>query len=107
MKKKNIIILLIAAILILIIAVILLTKNINLSKNKITILDATYSCEAIPEGFYEDDTYIYSFPCPKSTSVFVKLSDGNKMLVKTALEEEKVTISELESAGLEFTKRHK
>lgn len=107
MKKKNIIILIISAILILIIAIILLTKNINLSKNKITILDATYSCESITEDFYEDDTYIYSFPCKKSTSVFVKLPDGNKMLVKTALEEEKVTVSSLEEAGLEFTKRHK
>lgn len=108
MKKRNIIILLVASLIIIGIAITLLIKNKQiLSQNKITILDATYTCDNYKEDFYEDDTYIYTFPCTKSNSIYVKLSNGNKMLVKTALEEEKVSIEELEKAGLDFTKRKK
>lgn len=108
MKKKNIIILLIASLIIIGFAITLLIKNKHiLSQNKITILDATYTCDNYKEDFYEDDTYIYTFSCTKSNSIYVKLSNGNKMLVKTALEEEKVSIEELEKAGLDFTKRKK
>ena len=82
-----------------------MTKNIE--NNKIQILDATYSCENILEDFYQDDVYIYSFPCPKSNHVYVKFEDGSKMLVINALKENKVTIKELEKAGLEIKKRKK
>lgn len=108
MKKRNIIILLIASLIIIGLAITLLIKNKQiLSQNKITILDATYTCDKYKEDFYEDDTYIYTFPCTKSNSIYVKLSNSNKMLVKTALEEKKVSIEELEKAGLDFTKRKK
>lgn len=107
MKKKTIITLFIVSIILITIAVVLLTKNKQLAKDKIQILDATYSCENIPEVFYEDDKYIYSFPCPKSNSIFVKFNDGNKLLITTALEEKKVTIEELEKAGLVMTKKEK
>ena len=107
MKKKFILILIIASIVLIIIAFVLLLKKDLLKEQKIDILDATYSCENIPEKFYEDDKYIYSFPCTKSTSVFVKLEDGSKMLITKALEEEKVTIDELLEAGLEVIKNEK
>lgn len=108
MKKRNIIILSISSLIIIIVATILLIKNNHiLSQNKITILDATYTCDNYKEDFYEDDTYIYTFPCTKSNSIYVKLSNGNKILVKTVLEEEKISIEELEKAGLDFTKRKK
>ena len=108
MKKKSIIILSIAIIIILTISLILLFKNKELKeKPNIEIIDATYSCVENLEKFYEDDKYIYSFPCVKSKSIFVKFENGNKMLVVDALEDEKVTIDELIAAGLEVRKTTK
>lgn len=107
MKKKLIISIGILTIILVIIGVILLIKNNSYEKNKIEILDATYTCAQVIEKFYEDDEYEYFFSCAQSNSTFVKLSDGNKMLVVTALEEGKVTIKELEEAGLYFIKEKK
>ena len=108
MKKKSIIILSIAIIIILTISIILLFKNKKLKeKPNIEIIDATYSCIENLEKFYEDNKYIYSFPCVKSKSIFVKFENGNKMLVVDALEEEKVTIDELITAGLDIRKNTK
>lgn len=102
MKKKSIIILTVLGLIILILAIILLKKNeILKEKSKLQIIDATFSCAQAPEKFYEDDKHIYSFPCVKSNSIFVKFEDGNKMLIVDALESEKVTIDKLIDAGLE------
>ena len=92
---------------IMIFGIILLRQNIRIAKEQVEILDATYNCQEALEKFYEDDKYIYYFPCIKSNSVYVKLADGNKMLVTKALEEEKVTINELIKAGLEVHKEAK
>lgn len=108
MNKKFIITLSILGIIILIAGIILLNKNEKIEKeNQIEIIDATYTCAEVPEKFYENDKYTYYFPCVKSSSVYVKLSNGNKMLVTNALSEEKVTIDELLDAGLEVIKEKK
>jgi len=108
MKKKSILIISILGIIILIIATILLTTNkINQNKDTIEIFDATHICNNQIEQFYEDDKYIYSFPCTQSKSTYVKLENGNKMLVVDALEENKVTIKELLNAGLKVYKKEK
>ena len=105
MKKRSIIIISILGIIILVIAIILLTtNNIIKSKSGIEIIDATFTCSQSQEKFYEDDKYIYSFPCVQSTSTYVKFENGNKMLVVNALEEEKITIDELIKAGLKVYK---
>ena len=107
-KKKSIVIISTVSAVILIIALILLTTNTILkSKPKLEIIDATYKCAESLETFYEDDKYIYSFPCVQSQSVYVKFENGNKMLVVDALEEEKVTIKELINAGLKVYKKEK
>jgi len=107
-RKKSIIIISVLGLIILIIGIILLNKNnIIKNKSKLQIIDATYVCADAVEKFYEDDKYIYFFPCVKSDSVFVKFENGNKMLVVKALEEEKVTIDELLDAGLEVRKQEK
>lgn len=107
-KKKYLTILIILGLIILITAIILLNKNISILNNsKIKIIDATYSCVNSPEKFYEDEKYIYLFPCVKSSSIYVKFENGNKMLVVNALEEKKVTIDELIKAGLEVQKKEK
>lgn len=107
MRKKIVIILLILGMIILLMALLLRSNVIVLGRSKIKIIDATYQCANSLEKFYEDDKYIYYFPCTKSNSVYVKFSNGNKMLVKEALEDDKVTISELISAGLEVKKQKK
>lgn len=107
MKKKLIIIISLVAIFAIVLGVFLSIKNKNLEKNSIKIIDATYSCNQSREKFYEDDNYVYYFPCVKSTSIFVKFPNGNKILVVKALEENKVTIDELIKAGLEVIKEDK
>lgn len=101
MKKKPIIILTILGVILLILGIILSNKiNIIKEKSKLKIIDATYSCNKIKEKFYENDKYIYSFPCTQSTTIYVKFENGNKMLVTDALEANQVTIEELIDAGL-------
>lgn len=108
MKKKSIIILISVGLIILLIGVILLNKNnIIVKQSKLEIIDATYTCVKSPEKFYEDDLYIYSFPCIQSKSMYVKFKNGNKMLIVDALEAKKVTIEELIEAGLEVYKQEK
>ena len=108
-KKKKIIILLICtfAVILIILAILLKNKNNLLEKNNIEIIDATYACANNPEKFYEDDNYIYYFPCRQSDSVFVKFPNGNKLLVTRALDENKVTIDALLKAGLKVNKVEK
>lgn len=109
MKKKNytIVGLIVITIIAVIVGILLAIKNNNLAKNQIQIIDATYSCNNSREKFYEDDNYVYYFPCFKSTSVFVKFPNGNKLLVTKALDDKKVTIDELIKAGLEVYKEEK
>ena len=105
-KKLPIIILFVLSFIAIIIGVIFLNKNIKITKSDIEILDATYNCQAAREKFYEDNKYVYYFPCVKSKSIYVKLGN-DKMLVTTALNEGKVTIDELIKAGLEVYKENK
>lgn len=108
MKKKILSIVVILGIIITIVGFLLSNKNnIIRSSSEIEIIDATYSCSTVAETFYEDDEYVYSFPCVKSSSIFVKFENGNKMLVVDALEQNKVTIDELLDAGLEVYKNKK
>ena len=108
MKKNKIIILIIVLTVIVIIGGLLLfKKNKDLEENQIRIINASYKCNKVKEKFYEDDKYIYSFPCQQSSATYVKFPNGNKMLVITALEENKVTIDELIKAGLNVNKDKK
>jgi len=103
MKKKSFIILIALGVIILIMGIILLKTNdiILKEKSKVQIIDATFSCIQTKEKFYENDKYIYSFPCVKSSSIYVKFENGDKMLVTDALSSKKINIDELIDAGLE------
>ena len=108
MKKKVMVIIIFGLALIIFIAgIILLNKNNQIKKSSIEIIDATYTCSEALEKFYEDDKFVYYFPCVKSSSVFVKFPNNDKMLATTALNEGKVTIEELIKAGLEVHKEKK
>lgn len=104
MKKKLVIVLSVLSVIIVIIALVLSINIKKLEEGKVEIIDATYACSSVPEKFYEDNEYAYYFTCSKSESMFVKFSNGNKMLIKKALEEKKVTIDELIKAGLNVYK---
>ena len=102
MKNNKIYFLLVLTIILFIIGILFLNKNKSINKSNIEIIDATFSkCNPPSEFFYEDNKYRYSFPCVKSSSIFVKFSNGNKMLVTDALKNNKVTIDELIKAGLD------
>ena len=109
MKKRiSLIVLIVLAVGIIIFGMVLYNKNRELEKNKIKIIDATYpACSSSYEKFYEDDIYIYYLTCSKSDSVFVKFPNGNKMLLKNALSEDKVTIEEVINSDLEIYKEKK
>ena len=107
MKKKVITLSCIFLGIVAIILGLLIVKKVESNKNKIEILDATYACNESLEKFYEDKEYTYYFPCVKSSSIYVKLENGNKMLVVDALDEKKVSINELIDAGLEVVKKEK
>ena len=82
-------------------------KNKEKEKDSIEIIDATYACDNVYEEFFSDDEYIYYFPCYKSNSIYVKYSNGNKELVVDALNNNNVTIKELDKAGLKFYKKER
>lgn len=104
MKKKLIIGLSILSIIIIILGVFLAKKNKSIINKSIEIIDATYICDNQPEHFFEDDTYIYYFPCTKSNTLYIKYPNGNKYLLTKALEEEKVTLKQLIDSGLDVIK---
>ena len=110
-NKKLIILFIVLTVIILALSLLLHKKNDELSRQQIKVINAGYNpqdkCSGPKEIFYEDDNYVYSFPCIQSSSTYVKFPNGNKMLVIKALEEEKVTINELESAGLIINKDKK
>lgn len=108
MKKKLVIGFIICGVLLFLCGLLFLFSGGNrLNKSEIEIIDATYMCNNSLEKFYEDDKYTYFFPCVKSSSVYVKFNNGNKILVVDALEEKKVTIDELIDAGLKIYKKEK
>ncbi len=106
-KNKLIIIIIVLTLIVLTLAILLSRKNKELSEKQIKIINASYQCNNVKEIFYEDDNYVYSFPCVQSNATYVKFPNGNKMLVIKALEDEKVTIDELIKAGLKINKEEK
>ena len=109
MKKRIVLIVLIALTVgIIVLGMVLYNMNRELEKNKIKIIDATYpACSSSYEKFYEDDVYVYYLTCSKSDSVFVKFPNGNKMLLVSALTEDKVKIEEVIDTGLDIYKEKK
>ncbi|MDD4608484.1 MAG: hypothetical protein PHD10_05095 [Bacilli bacterium] len=75
--------------------------------NSIKIIDNTENCAESLEQFYEDEHYVYYFPCIQSETVYVKIYNEPKILIKDALKSNKITIDQLEGAGLKFYKEAK
>jgi len=84
------------------------SKDNDVSSKKIILVDKTNgaSCAQAIEYFYEDSEYRYYFTCIKSNSMYV-IVNGVEYKLVYALENDIVTIKELESSGYKFLKKSK
>ena len=78
----------------------------------ITIIDKSkeikdFACDTALEKFYEDDKYVYSYPCIISDYIIVKYSDGTEETVKEALENNRIEIGDLDKFDISYIKQEK
>lgn len=62
------------------------------------------SCAMALEEFYQDDNYTYSYSCIKSDKVIVKYNDGSEESVKEALQNNRITIQDLDRFNITYIK---
>lgn len=85
----------------------------NINFKKITnIIDKTknikdFACAEVLEQFYEDENYVYYFSCIKSEYIIVKYNDNTEDTVKKALENNVITISDLDKYNINYYKHKK
>ena len=72
-----------------------------------TIVNEKTECVNTKELLYEDQYYLYYLPCASSYDTYLVWTDGDKDLVKNALNYGKVTIKSLMDHGLEIEKYEK
>ena len=72
-----------------------------------TIKDENDGCQRGEELIYEDDDYSYYLPCLSSYKIYLEWTDGDRDLIKNALNNNKVTIESLIDHGLEVVKHEK
>ena len=78
----------------------------------ITIVDKSkdikkFSADTALDPFYEDEKYIYSFPCIISDYIVVKYSDGTEETVKEALKNNRIEIGYLDKFDIHYIKQEK
>lgn len=78
----------------------------------ITIIDKTksiddFACDTALDPFYEDDKYVYSYPCIISDYIIVKYSDGTEETVKEALKNNRIEIGYLDKFDIDYIKVEK
>ena len=71
------------------------------------LVNKNETCVKTNELLYEDESYSYYLPCTSSYDVYLEWTDGDKDLVKNALNSGKVTIGSLIDHGLEVEKHEK
>lgn len=77
---------------------------IDIDYNDYEIVDETEVCAEALEEIYRDDDNIYYLSCIKSSTLFLKYNNGDKITIKDALNNNKVTFEELLEKGLEVYK---
>ena len=80
--------------------------------SNITIVDKSksikdFSADTALEPFFEDEQYIYSYPCIISDYIVVKYSDGTEETVKEALKNNHIEIGYLDKFGIKYIKQEK
>lgn len=68
---------------------------VEIPTKNFTIIDETINCDSALETIYEDEYFIYSFPCIKSDTVFIVSTDGSKISVKEAIKDSTMNWGEL------------
>ena len=66
-----------------------------------------FSCAETLDQFYEDENYQYYYNCLKSKYIIVKYKDGSEETVKSALKNNRITISELDKYNIEYIRYKK
>src|SRR5574344_1799555 len=84
-----------------------LNSNIICPKDKdYIIVDTTDVCAEALEQFYEDENYVYYYPCIKDNTTFIK-TNSEQLKISDALKQNKITIEELKTSGLSFYKEER
>ncbi len=82
--------------------------NNEVSDNILEIVDETVTnnltCDTALEKFYTDNDYTYYFSCIKSDYVIVKYEDGTTEKVVDAINNNKITIKELDKYNINYYK---
>lgn len=73
------------------------TSLLSIDTSDFEVIDETEMCAQALEQFYEDDDNVYYFNCIKSATTFVKFVDGTKMTIKDAVNNELITIEQLQN----------
>ena len=59
-------------------------------------------CAQVLEEFYRDDNFVYFYSCIKSSYVIEKFKNGIEMTVKDALQNEYITIKDLDEFNINY-----
>ena len=84
--------------------ILVFSNNEDEDVNKIVdykIVDNTTSCTEGLEEIYKDNKSTYYLPCIKSANIEIVWDNGEKDLLKNAINNKKVTIESLKEHGLE------
>ena len=73
----------------------------------IDIIDRTEESAYEVEPFWEDDIFVYSFPCIQSQSVFALMYDGREILLVDALRNGYITPEEFDNFDFDYIRRVK
>lgn len=71
-------------------------EPLTIDNSEFTIVNETSVCNNVAEPFYDDAKYHYLFECERSNTTFVKFIDGTKMSIKDALNDNLVTILQIQ-----------
>lgn len=80
-------------------------KVVDIADNSKYIDD--FTCDEALEPFYEDEKYVYSYSCIKSSYVVVKYQDRTEETVKESLKKGRITIKDLDRFDIKYIKEEK
>ena len=66
-----------------------------------SLSDSSFNCPQVEEVIYKDSKYTYSLPCQKSDHIVVKYSDGSVEMIKTALNNGNIKITDLKKFNIQ------
>ena len=83
------------------------TNSLTYNRKVMDIKDTSNQdevCADALENFYQDENYVYSFPCMKSSKVIVYYNDGTQDYVRNALNNKDITIADLDNYNIKYIK---